>query len=92
MNLGIEINSPDGPIISKAILLLCSVDLPAQAALMNMKQYNGAYGCPYCEQEGSPRPTNSLHRNWPKKYEPLRSHQSMLDNAKETIAMNSSVC
>ena len=35
-------------------VLLVSVDSPAQAKLLNMKQYNGAYGCHACE-DGVPR-------------------------------------
>ena len=47
-------NSPAGEITCKA-RLLCSVDLPARASVLNMKQFNGKYGCSQCEDEGQPR-------------------------------------
>ena len=36
-------------IVSKAIPLLCSVDSVARAAILNMKQFNGTFGCTFCE-------------------------------------------
>lgn len=70
---GFDINTPDGS------LLLCSVDLPAQSKLLNMKQYNGKHGCHICEGEGVTRATSHLHRNWPYTTPggPLRSYQSI---------------
>ena len=59
-NIGISVTSPDGVVISKAKLLMCSVDLPARALVLNMKQYNGKFACAYCENEGTPRATSAL--------------------------------
>ncbi|CAH1263932.1 Hypp2800 [Branchiostoma lanceolatum] len=59
--------------IVRGLLLLCSVDLPAKAILANTKQYNGAFGCNNCEDEG--KSLKAGHRIWP--YEgpvTLRTH------------------
>ena len=34
------------------LLVLATCDLPAKAAVMNMVQYNGYYGCGRCLQQG----------------------------------------
>ena len=73
-----------------AILLLCTVDLQAQAPLINMKQYNGAYACNFCETMGVPR-ANHLHRNWPPVRAALRTHQVMIQNARDAISSCKSV-
>lgn len=65
----VEVQSPAGPNVARAILINCSVDLPAKAILTNMKQWNGKYGCVYCEEEGTigddhlPRTHVSLLKN-----------------------------
>ena len=57
--------NPAKEITSKARLLMCPVDLLARASMLNMKQYNGKYGCSQCEDEGQPRSSSHLVRNWP---------------------------
>ena len=72
------------------MLLFSCVDLPAQALMLNMKQFNGRWGCNWREDEGVPCATSHLHRNWP--YKPsvvLRTHQSMLKNAHDSRACSS---
>lgn len=52
-----------------------------------MKQFNGKWGCNYCEDEGVPCRSCHLHCNWP--YEEsvvLRTHQSMMQNARDSKA------
>lgn len=45
---------PDGNSVTVKGQLLCAImDLPAKAALLNCNQYNGAFGCSTCKQEGS---------------------------------------
>ena len=39
-------------VICRAKLLYTLADLPAKAALTNMMQYIGRFGCPTCKQEG----------------------------------------
>ena len=36
----------------KACTIGCVCDLPAKALVMNFVQFNGYYGCNYCEQPG----------------------------------------
>ena len=59
INTGITVNTPSGKMVSKARLLMCAVDLPARASVLNMKQFK-KWGCTYCEDEGVPRPTCHL--------------------------------
>ena len=41
-------------------MLLCgSRDLPAKAIVLNMKQYNGEYGCSPCLQSGKQLPLDT---------------------------------
>lgn len=80
------VNTPHGETTSKAMLLMCSVDLHARASVMNMKLFNGKYACAYCEDEGMPRPTSHLHRNWPYTSNSTpRTHQSILRNARDAL-------
>ena len=76
--------TPDGlNHVVKARLLLSSVDLPARAVVLNMKQFNGEFGCCYCEDRGVPRPTSALHRNWPYLADSTaRTHQSIVSNVR----------
>lgn len=59
---GIVVHTPEGTLTARAILLMCSVDLPARAILLNMKQWNGVQGCLYCESTGTVLPGDHLHR------------------------------
>ena len=84
--LGQSVITTSGEYSAHAMLILSCVDLPAQALLLNMKQFNGAFACNVCEQEGEVRPTSHLHRNWP--YQPhvaLRTHESFLSAAKKIL-------
>ena len=51
---GVEVYSPDisDNFVCRAMLLCGSCDLPAKAIVLNMKQYNGEYGCSHCLQSG----------------------------------------
>lgn len=50
---GIEAKSPSGEnLISKAILLLGTCDMPAKCMVCNSTQYNGFFGCLKCKQPG----------------------------------------
>ena len=78
---------------ARAVLLLVSVDLPAQAKLLNMKQYNGAYGCHACEDEGVPQSECPTSRDWPciTPRSPLRTHELVIRNASEATRCSSVV-
>lgn len=38
---------------TKIYMVCCIADAPARAAVMNRKQFNGYYGCPWCYQRGT---------------------------------------
>ena len=59
---GVSVQTPSGDMLARAVLLACSVDLPARAMLLNMKQWNGIQGCLYCNHEGVTLGTDHLHR------------------------------
>ncbi len=53
-HVGVTIMPPDtDPFTCRAALLGCTCDLPARAAVMNVVQFNGFYGCSHCLQEGT---------------------------------------
>ena len=65
---------------------MCSVDLPANAIVLDTKQFNGKHGCSYCEDEGVARSTTHLHRNWSySSSSRARTHGSIIANAREAI-------
>lgn len=83
---GLQVDSPIGSITAKARLLMCSLDLPAKAIVLNTKQFNGQHGCSYCEDEGVPRVRTHLHRNWPYLTSSVtRTHTGMIQNAREAF-------
>ena len=85
-HVGISVKTPEGVMTSRVRLLMCSVDLIARAPILNMKQFNGKYGCCYCEDEGQPLPTTHLHRTWPYCASSThRTHNSVLANASEAL-------
>lgn len=75
---GVAVNTPAGDMTSRAILLNASVDLPARAMISNMKQWNGAHGSLYCEDQGTTVGGDHLHRYWPYRDAVSRSHASLL--------------
>ena len=83
--------TPAGLMVARAILLICSVDLPARTMISNMKQWNGANECLYCEEEGSTIGTDHLQRYWPYKPATQRSHSSLLQNAQSAITSGTPV-
>ena len=63
---GIQVpGSADGDITVRCMLFVATADLPARAALMNMKQYNGKCACHLCKTEGTSYGQHNLHRCWP---------------------------
>ena len=45
--LGVSVSTPDGEKVGRAILLQASLNLPARAIVLNMKQHNGRFACIY---------------------------------------------
>ena len=84
---GIVVDTPAGVMVCRAILLNCSVDLPARAMITNMKQWNGENGCLYCEDTGTTIGSDHLHRYWPYKHAtPARTKTSLLHNAQSALS------
>ena len=85
--------TPAGVMNASAIVLNCSLDLPARAVVTNMKQYNGRYGCLYCEEEGTTIGGDHLHRYWPCQTATVpRTHASLLQNAHMATTTGTCVC
>lgn len=89
--IGVPVLTPDGPSIAHAILLSSSFDLPARAICLNMKQWNGAYGCAYCEDAGTTIGGDHLHRYWPYKDSVARTHASLMQNAVNAVTCGNAV-
>ncbi|CAH1267164.1 Hypp3965 [Branchiostoma lanceolatum] len=74
---GVEVHPPnEDSYIAKVFLIGCTADLQAKALLMNMKQHNGNFGCPKCEQKGEHKAYKHQYKyqsNNPKG--PRRTHQ-----------------
>ena len=45
---GVEWKRNEENVVSKLIPLYCCVDSPCRCSMLNMKQYNGLYGCTFC--------------------------------------------
>uniref|UniRef100_A0ABD2WAA5 DUF4218 domain-containing protein n=1 Tax=Trichogramma kaykai TaxID=54128 RepID=A0ABD2WAA5_9HYME len=80
---GVEWNRNGKIVKSKIIPFGCCVDTPCRCSLLNMKQFNGNYGCTFCyhpsEQVDSVRkyPLNG-------KFYPLRSHENIIQDMLST--------
>ena len=74
----------------RCTILIAALDLPAHAIVLNMKQFNGKYGCSFCLDEGVTLPGDPLHRFWPTSG-PDRTHQSILENARKAISDSDAV-
>ena len=84
--LGVPVETRDGSFVARAILLGCAFDLPARAIVLNMKQWNGAFGCLYCTEKGYTAPGDHLHRYWPHQgVFHARTHGSLLQNAVDAV-------
>ena len=78
---------------ANAVVLNLSVDLPARAIVSNMKQFNGRYGCLYCEEEGTTLGADHLHRYWPYKTNATpRTHSSLLRDTQKAVTTETCVC
>lgn len=63
---GITVGTPDGEYLCQGMILTCTLDLPAKAAVCNMKGFNGAHSCATCLDSGDNTVGEShLHRYWP---------------------------
>lgn len=49
---GFSWNNNGSKFMSKVFPIICTADAPARAMLQNFNQFNGKYGCGFCEHEG----------------------------------------
>ena len=61
----------DEQVPRKVFTMICCADSPARAMLKNCKQYNGKYGCDWCEHEGV---TVAVNGGPPTRYYPHRGN------------------
>lgn len=57
---GLTFTLPSGNVSVKVKLLFGIFDLPAKAAVLNSKQFNGKYGCSVCYHPGLRLPSGTL--------------------------------
>ncbi|CAG2186711.1 unnamed protein product [Mytilus edulis] len=84
---GLTVTTSNGSVVLvRAKLMLVSVDLPARALVLNMKQFNGKYGCSICLDEGESPAGQPMLRFYPyKDTSTPRTHQSMLTDARKVV-------
>ena len=80
---GIQVQGSEGENVTvRCMLFVATADLPARAALMNMKQFNGKCSCHLCKSEGTAYGQHNLHRCWPYQQNPeKRTHQDQINFA-----------
>ncbi|PIK38012.1 hypothetical protein BSL78_25146 [Apostichopus japonicus] len=91
---GVEVYAQDKKeiIIVKAVVLCGTCDLPARAVMLNMVQFNGAFGCSHCLQKGCSTSTGK-GSVWTYPFcmtnplGPKRSHEKMLSDAMKVHTM-----
>ncbi|XP_048246521.1 uncharacterized protein LOC125377412 [Haliotis rufescens] len=88
---GIEIDTFLGKKFVKGLLLAVCVDLPARAMVLNMKQFNGKYGCNVCHAEGETQPNCPLHRYYPVGESSQRTHKSMVNDVRTAVQSGQAV-
>ncbi|KAL5497109.1 hypothetical protein EMCRGX_G013517 [Ephydatia muelleri] len=80
---GVIIQTPIGPKLYHAKLVLGIFDAPAKASVLCEKQFNGEFGCPTCLHPGK-RIQNDARVYLPKKY-PIRTHKDVIDDGMEAL-------
>ena len=51
-NNGFEFNTQHGKKVLKTKIVAAVLDFPAKPMALNVVQFNGYYGCPYCKDRG----------------------------------------
>lgn len=83
---------PEGKKVLRCILLSGTMDAPAKCIFQNFVQFNGFYGCPFCESPGNSVKTSEkghthvypFNKNMPScGHGPSRTHDKTLEQAKE---------
>ena len=82
------------PTVSKVFTLICTCDSVARCALQNVKQFNGKFGCAWCQQEGERVAKGRGHVQVYPFLEELaedRTHDQTVEDAQEAHAQNKDV-
>lgn len=81
--MGIHVpGSGDGNITIRCMLFVATADLPARAALMNMKQFNGKCSYHLCKSKGTTYEQHNIHKYWLfKQNHKKRTHQDQINFA-----------
>ena len=87
--LGMQVKTSVGNKHVRARLLLSVFDLPAKALAVNMKQFNGKYGCLYCTHPGKSIRQGALI--FPPDTYPTRTHADIQKWSKEAQQLGSAV-
>ena len=78
----------------RAIVVVCTADLPAHALLVNMKSFSGEYSCPTCTDRGQYKweNGNTLHCVRPiDAPASLRTDESVRMNIRHTVRTGKAV-
>ena len=100
INTGFEVHPSSMPsqFRMKAFTICGCFDLPARASVLNVTQFNGQYGCNFCEQSGCSYRTEKgghVHTfpyisSSPKG--PPKTHHGYIEHAKAAARQKSVVC
>lgn len=74
LSAGVTIHTPDGPRSVRGRLVMGVFDLPAKAAVLSVKQFNGKHGCTVCTHPGKKIGRNT--RVYPPQMYPERTHEA----------------
>ncbi len=88
--LGLSIRTTFGSLTVRAKLVMGVFDLPAKAAVLCAKQYNGEYGCSVCLHPGKRLPNNA-RVYLPNYVYPERTHAQVVATAVEAERTNSCI-
>lgn len=80
---GIMINTPNGMQRLKGKLVMGLFDLPAKAAVLCAKQYNGLHGCSVCLHPGKRLSNNS--NVYPPEPHEMRTHAGVISAAQQAL-------
>ena len=88
--LGVVIETSKGIATVRAKLVMGIFDLPAKAAVLCAKQFNGKFGCSVCLHPGK-RLSNNSRIYLPDKVYPQRTHAQIIADAKVAEGTNSCI-
>lgn len=95
-SIGVEVqpHGVEAPCVIKVYVIAGTFDLPARASVLNCIQFNGKYGCSFCEQPGMTVRTEkggSVHSypyNLNDPTGPARTHEDFIKYAKQAVEQN----